>query len=183
MNKKVPLAVLAGVLVVAAAAAFGYSAGVAAVREQFGVRGWVQVTVVRDGKVIYYHEGHNLITNQGKDFIAQQVGSSSPNSGQYTQWIGLSASSQDPAVNWQVLPGEINNGGLARAQGNYSYSSTMKQYDVTYTFTASQEFTGVRLAGLYWSSSGNTLFAAKNFSSVNLISGDQLTVKWTITIS
>jgi hypothetical protein len=81
MNKKVPLAVLAGVLVVAAAAAFGYSAGVAAVREQFGVRGWVQVTVVRDGKVIYYLRSHTTIITQGKDFIAQQLGSTSPNSG------------------------------------------------------------------------------------------------------
>ena len=57
MNKKIPVAVLAGVLVVAAAVAFGYGAGVAAVKEQFGVKGWVQVKVVRDGQVIYTTKG------------------------------------------------------------------------------------------------------------------------------
>ena len=184
MNKKVPLAVLAGVLVVAAAAAFGYSAGVAAVREQFGVRGWVQVTVVRDGKVIYYHEGHNVITKQGKEFIAQQVGGQ-PDSGQYTQWIGLSTynpSNLDP--DWTFIPNEITGGGLARAKGTYSYDSAQKKYSVTNTFQASASFSGVKLAGLYWNATGNSLFAANTFSpAVDLIDGDYLTVTWTITIS
>jgi len=182
MNKKVPLAVLAGVLVVAAAAAFGYSAGVAAVREQFGVRGWVQVTVVRDGKVIYYYESHNTIVTQGKDFIAQQLGSTSPNTNG-ANYIGLSNSTSSLDSNWTSIPDEITGGGLARAQGTYSHTNGLNSYQISKTFAASASFTNVRLAGLYWSSSGPTLFAANNFSPVNLISGDQLTVTWTITIS
>jgi hypothetical protein len=182
MNKKVPLAVLAGVLVVAAAAAFGYSAGVAAVREQFGVRGWVQVTVVRDGKVIYSYESHNLIVTQGKDIIAKQLGSTSPNTNG-ANYIGLSTSTSPPDSNWTSIPNEITTGGLERAQGTYSHNNGTNTYQISKTFTASASFTGVQLAGLYVTQTGNTLFAANTFSPVNLISGDYLTVTWTITIS
>mgnify|MGYP000260911547 CR=1 FL=1 len=182
MNKKIPVAVLVGVLVVAAAAAFGYGAGVAAVQEQFGLKGWVQVKVVRDGQVIYYHEGHNLITKMGKDIIAKQLGSTSPNTNG-ANYIGLSTSSSSPDADWTSIPDEITSGGLERAQGLYSHTNGTNTYQIQKTFTASASFTGVQLAGLYVTQTGNTLFAANTFSPVNLISGDQLTVTWTITIS
>ncbi|MEM3653040.1 MAG: hypothetical protein QW158_08465 [Nitrososphaerales archaeon] len=180
MNKKIPLAVLVGVVVVAAAAAFGYSAGVAAVKEQFGVKGWVQVKVVRDGQVIYYHEGHNLITNYGKDFIAQQLGSTSPASNG-ANYIGLSNSTDTPQVNWLSIPGEFQGYGLQRSQGGYSHTSGSNSFTVTKEFTAEAIFGQVKLAGLYSTENGNTLVAANTFSPVNLISGDKLTITWTIT--
>lgn len=184
MNKNIPVAVLVGVLVVAAAAAFGYGAGVAAVKDQFGVKGWVQVKVVRDGQVIYYHEGHNLITNAGKDAIAKQIGSTSPwtNGANY---IALSSNTGTPDATWTSIPDEISTGGLGRAQGTYSHTNGTTGYTFTVQkeFIASDTHTGVRLAGLLFGPNGGTLLAANTFSSVNLISGDHLTVTWTITIS
>ncbi|MEM1995190.1 MAG: hypothetical protein QXW32_06970 [Nitrososphaerales archaeon] len=182
MNKKIPLAVLVGVVVVAAAAAFGYSAGVAAVKEQFGVKGWVQVKVVRDGQVIYYHEGHNIITTVGKDFIAKQIGSTSPESNG-ANYIALSMNSSTPQAGWTSIPSEITTGGLARAQGTYSHEAGQNTFTVSHQFIAEATFTGVQLAGLFTASTGGTLLAANAFSPVNLISGDELTVTWTITIS
>ncbi|MEM3386904.1 MAG: hypothetical protein QXN08_04445 [Nitrososphaerales archaeon] len=182
MNKKIPLAVLVGVVVVAAAAAFGYSAGVAAVKEQFGVKGWVQVKVVRDGQVIYYHEGHNVITNAGKDGIAKQIGSTSPHTNG-ANWIALSTNNGTPDATWTSIPDEITSGGLERAQGTYSHTNGTNTFQVQKTFTATATHTGVRMAGLFFGPNGGTLLAANTFSSVNLISGDQLTVTWTITIS
>ena len=182
MNKQIPLAVLVGVVVVAAAAAFGYSAGAAAVKEQLGVKGWVQIKVVRDGQVIYYHEGHNVITKAGKDFISKQIGSTSPETNG-ANYIALSTSTSTPNENWTSIPDEITSGGLQRAQGTYSHTDGNNYFTVSKTFTASATHTGVQLAGLFTAASGGTLLAANTFSAVNLISGDQLTVTWTITIS
>ncbi len=181
MNKSIPVAILVGVVAVVAAAAFGYTAG-AAVSENLGVKGWVVVEVVRDGQVIYHHESHNLIVTQGKDFIAQQIGSTTP-AANGANYIGLSTDTSTPDASWTVIPGEITSGGLERAQGTYAHTAGTNYYTITKTFTATASFTGVQLAGLYSTSTGTTLFAANTFSPVNLISGDQLTVTWTITIT
>lgn len=137
-----------------------------------------------DGTVFFNETNHNLITNIGKDFVKTQI-ADNPNTGNKAIYIALSTNSSTPAATWTILPNEINSGGLARATGTYTSTGT-GQWTVSKTFTATSSFTGVQLAGLHWSAtsgSDNNLFAANTFSSVNLISGDQLTVTWTITVT
>src|SRR2546422_7227221 len=54
---------------------------------------------------------------------------------------------------------------------------------VVKTFTSTGTFTAVDKACLFTASSSGTLVADTLFSSVNMVSGDQLTINWSITIT
>ena len=181
MNKKIMAAMALGVLMVAAIAAYGtYTSP--RVSEGLRVTGWVAVTVVRDGLVIYNYESHNLITTAGKDYISAQIGSTAPGANG-ANYVGLSLDVAAPAAADTILAGEIGSGGLGRAQGTYSHTVGTNTYTVQKQFTASATHTGVQKAGLFTASAAGTMMAENTFSSVNLVSGDQITITWTITIA
>ncbi|HXG06172.1 MAG TPA: hypothetical protein VNI77_02465, partial [Nitrososphaera sp.] len=138
----------------------------------------------RDGNEIYHYEDHNLITEDGVEFLFKQV-FQTPTTGTNATWIALTTSSASPDDDDASLPSEITAGGLQRALGTVSGVPTGSNHNddnlvISKTFTASQSFTGVQRAGLFTASSGGTMFATNTFSSVNLASGDQLTITWTI---
>jgi hypothetical protein len=171
--------------------------------EAFPVHGYVTVSVIRDGSVIYHHEDHNLITTAGLDFIREQIGQTS-GSGQIdtngANFIGLTTNSKAPHISDTCLSttdggttsAEITTGGLGRSQGTYAEVST-NQFTITKTFTASATHTSVQRAGLFTAAVGGadtcaggddgTMMAENTFTSVSLASGDQLTITWTITLS
>jgi len=188
MNKTVPIAVMVGLVVAIASFGYGYSSGTQ-MYEGVKVSGWVKVQVVREGKVIYFHEGHNLITNQGKDIISKQLAAQgnatqkfNPNG---TIYIALTSWAGAPNATQTQLTAEITSGGLDRASGTYHHTNGTSTFSIRKTFTASASFTAVQEAGLFNNptASGTGLLAVNTFSSVNLISGDQITITWTITIS
>jgi hypothetical protein len=150
--------------------------------------GYVVVSVVRDGQEIYHYEDHNEITEGGVDFIIDQV-SDSPSATLVAKHIALSttASSGGSAVDDDntSLTGEITTGGLERALGTFGgYTAAVADNDDNYTisatFTASATHSNVQRAGLFTASSAGTMVAENTFSAVNLASGDQLTITWTI---
>ncbi len=188
MNKIVPVALMVGVLVAISAFGYGYVSGTQ-VKDGLRVTGWVKVQVVRDGKIVYFYENHNLITNQGKDIISKQLGAgqnaTSNVNANGNNYIALSTDATAPAAGDTTLLGEITTGGLGRAQGTWGHTNGTSTYVIRKTFTASATFTAVQKAGLFNSavaSSAGTL-AENTFPSVNLISGDQITISWTITIA
>jgi hypothetical protein len=153
-----------------------------ATTDSVGPHGYVVVTVTRDGKEIYRHEDHNLITDAGKDFIAAQLGSTSPGTNG-ANYIALSSDTGAPAAGDTTLTGEITTGGLARSQGTYAHTAGTNTYTITEPFTASATHTNVQKAGLFTASSAGTMMAENTFTPVTLNSGDQLTITWTITLS
>ncbi|MCS4538086.1 MAG: hypothetical protein HYY67_04420 [Thaumarchaeota archaeon] len=188
MNKTVPIAVMVGLVVAIASFGYGYSSGTQ-VYEGVKVSGWVKVQVVREGKVIYFQEGHNLITNQGIDIIAKQLIAGTNASVKAnplgTTYIALTTTAITPAAGDTTLSGEITTNGLQRAEGVYNHANSTSTIIVKKTFTASGSFTAVQAAGLFNSNTASSagMLAENTFSSVNLISGDQITITWTITIS
>lgn len=189
MNKTVPIAVMVGLVMALASFGYGYYSGTQ-IREGVNISGWVKVQVVRDGKVIYFHEGHNLITNQGKDIISKQVfqfnvnvtQKSNPNA---SAVIALSTDATAPSASDTTLTGEITTGGLGRKLGTVHHTNSTSTVTIRTTFTATGTHTGVQKAGLFniLTASSAGMLAENTFSSVNLISGDQITITWTITIS
>lgn len=151
--------------------------------DSVGPQGYVTVSVIRDGQEIYHHEGHNLITNAGKDFIAQQIGAASGLATNGANYIALSPNTDAPAAGDTTLAGEITTGGLARSQGEYAHTNGQSTLTVTETFTASATHNNVQKAGLFTASSGGTMMAENTFTSVSLANGDQLTITWTITLT
>ena len=149
--------------------------------ESIEASGYVVVSVFRENEEIYHYEDHNLITNAGKDFISAQIGSSAPgiNGANY---IALSSDTGSPAATDTTLTGEISGSGLDRAQGIYSHTADTNTYTVQKAFTATGTVSDVQKTGLFTASSAGTMMAENTFTSVNLLSGDQLTVTWTITV-
>lgn len=143
--------------------------------------GYVVVSVVRAGTKIYHFEDNNLITNAGKDFISAQIGSTAP-SANGANYIALSSDSTAPAATDTTLAGEISGSGLDRAQGTYSHTAGTNTFTVQKTFTATGTVSSVQKTGLFTAGSSGTIMAENTFTSVNLLSGDQLTITWTITI-
>ena len=188
MNKIVPVALMVGVLVAISAFGYGYVSGTQ-VKDGLGVAGWVKVQVVRDGKIVYFSEGHNLIVDQGKDIIVKQVAGGNNATVKYnpngTIFIALTTTAITPAAGDTTLSGEITTGGLARAAGTLGHTNGTSTFTIRKTFTASGSFTGVQSAGLFNQPTSSTsgMLAENTFSSVNLISGDQITITWTITIA
>ncbi|MHB8546426.1 MAG: hypothetical protein ACYDAJ_06635 [Nitrosotalea sp.] len=139
---------------------------------------------VRDlhGGIVSTQTTHNLITNAGKDFISAQIGStaSSTNGANY---IALTTDNISPAAGDTTLASEITTGGLARAQGVYAHTGGTNTYTISKTFTASTSFTGVDKAGLFTTPSVGMMFAESAFSSVNLVSGDTISITWTVTLT
>lgn len=166
--------------------------------EGFNPTGYVTVSVVRDGTEIYHYEDHNLITNAGMDFIAQQLGDTTGLGTNGANYIGLSTNSKatdltDTCIsttNGGTTSTEITGDGLVRSQGAFAYTATQDLWTITEQFTASGAgHTGVQRAGLFTAAAtGDTcaggddgiMVAGNSFASVNLASGDQLTITWTI---
>ena len=144
--------------------------------------GYVTVSVTRDGQEIYHNEQHTLITNAGKDFISAQIGSNTTGSNG-ANYIALTTDATAPAATDTTLTGEINSGGLSRAQGTYAHTAGTNTFTISKTFTASATQTNVQKAGLFTASSSGTMMAENTFTAVSLASGDQLTITWTITLS
>ncbi|MEM3734838.1 MAG: hypothetical protein QW158_07840 [Nitrososphaerales archaeon] len=186
MDRSRLIAVSLTVVLALTLSAFAFAAhpnsNMASTSLNLNVKGEVTVVHIRDGVVLFKETSSNLITNAGKDFIAQQLGSTSPASNG-ANYIALSTDSTTPSASDTTLAGEITTGGLQRQQGTYSHTAGTNTFTVQKTFTASASFTGVQKAGLFTASAGGTMMAENTFSAVNLISGDQLQITWTITIS
>jgi len=168
------------------------------ISEGFNPTGYVTVSVVRDGNEIYHYEEHNLITNAGRNFIALQLGDTTGLGTNGANYIGLSTNSKATALTDTCISttdggttsAEITGDGLVRSQGAFAHTADTDTWTITEQFTASGAgHTGVERAGLFTAaangdtcagSNDGVMVAGNSFSSVNLASGDQLTITWTI---
>ena len=150
--------------------------------EQTGPHGYVVVSVLRGGNEVYHWEDHNLITNGGKDFIAQQIGATSGLGTNGANYIALTNDATAPAATDTTLASEIATNGLTRAQGAYAHTAGTNTFTITKTFTATATQSAQK-AGLFTASSVGTMLAETAFTSVTLNNGDTLTITWTITLN
>jgi hypothetical protein len=142
--------------------------------------------------VWHYDKNSNLISyshhpmttvDQGKDWIEQQLFNS--NSSQNALYISLSNDETAVSTAWTIVPNEIANNGLARAEGTYA-STGVGASNVTYTFSATGSVSCC-MYGLNYDTvaqHGTSLIAAEQQGSgnrKNLASGDTLkvTIQWT----
>lgn len=138
---------------------------------------------VRDkyGRIKQTGRSINLRTTEGGDWQADVMGHDTQPAS--AQWIALTTNSSAANASNTTLTGEIATGGLARAEGTYSHTNDTASYKITKTFTASATHTAVHRAGLFnASSSGVMVFETVLSSDVTLVSGDTLTIEWTVNI-
>jgi hypothetical protein len=128
----------------------------------------------------------NLLTNAGKDYFHAQDYTNNAAGGVGANFIALTESTITPAVGDTTLTGEITTNGLGRViAGTRTHTAASNTTTLSQTFTASGSFTSVLASALFNASSSGTMAHIANFASGSgaLVSGDQLVVTWTMTLS
>lgn len=123
----------------------------------------------------------NLRTNVGIDYAADSLGKSASRPA-VAEYIAVTTDSGAPAAGDTTLAAEITTGGLARAIATYAHTGAATSYTLTKAFTASATHTSVQKAGLFNASSSGTMYLESAFTAASLVSGDTLTITWTINI-
>lgn len=139
----------------------------------------VLVQVRRSGKVVAESLSHNLRTNAGADFEANQL---SGTVAAVANYIAVSTDTVAPAATDTSLTSEQTTNGLARAAGTFAHTAGTTSYTLTKTFT----YTGgtsitLSKAAMFNASTGGTMaFEALFGATATLVNGDQITVTWTV---
>jgi len=139
------------------------------------------LTIYKNGELVDVVE--NLLTDIGKEWIEDQM--VTPQTANFTKFISVSNSTTDCVVTDTILPGEIDYGGLARAECTIT-DLGIGNWSCEYTFTATTSIPNVRQAGYNWnatSTSDGNLLACANFTSVNMQANDQILIRWNVTIT
>ena len=129
---------------------------------------------------------HNLLTNAGQDYFHAQDYTNTGAGGVGVNFIALTESSISPAVTDTTLSGEIVANGLERAIATtLTHSAGTNTTTLSKTFTASGSFTSVLASATFNAGAAGTMGHIANFGtgSGTMISGDQLAVTWTQTLS
>ena len=138
---------------------------------------WVHVVARHpDGTIFLDVTGHNLRTNAG---INWQYGQMAGGTAAVCTYIALTNTAITPAATDTSLSGEITTNGLARALGTPTHTSNATSFTLANTFTATGTQAAQAAAILNASSSGTMCFE-NTFTQASLVSGDTLTVTWTI---
>ena len=128
---------------------------------------------------------HNLLNTDGRDFLhAQGYVESAANTTIGAQYIALTTDSGAASAGNTTLTSEISTNGLQRAQATtITHTDNTNTTTLAKTFTASGTHTAVHRSGLFNASSSGIMVHEAVFSSdATLVSGDTLTVTWTITL-
>jgi hypothetical protein len=131
----------------------------------------------RDGTVFLDYWGHNLRVNAGINWQYNQMAGTTA---AVCTYIALTNTAITPAATDTALSGEITTNGLARALGTPTHTSNATSYTLANTFTATGT-QAAQAAGMFNASSSGTLCFENTFTQASLVSGDTLTVTWTIT--
>jgi hypothetical protein len=131
-----------------------------------------------DGSLKQEVEGQNVITTNGKDFLASFLQSAAAGASTFTmKYIGIGTDSTAEAAANTTLGVE-----LARQTGTASYVSSAI-YKVTATFAAGTGTGAIVEYGLFSSSSAGTMLSRDTESVVNKGASDTLVVSTEITLS
>jgi hypothetical protein len=148
---------------------------------QLLMNGWDLIEVNEQG---YHYQKitHNLITDDGQEFIQDQI-SGTPDAALIAKYIGVTNNSGAPAHTDTALTGEENaQHGLQRAAGTYAGGTAANgdvTWTLTHTFTANATVGEIQKAGLFTAAAASTMVAETTFGAVNMESDDTLALTWT----
>lgn len=124
---------------------------------------------------------YNVKTTAGIDFTFVQTYSTGPG-GNGLNYIALSNDTVSETTASTTLSNEIASNGLQRAIGAYAHTNGASTATISKTFTASGTQSAQK-AALFSASSSGTMNHVLAFTQRSLISGDTLSITFTITIT
>ena len=135
----------------------------------------------QQGELLAVDENWNLITNAGRDFLHQQGYATSGLGANGLNFIALSNDTLTETTSSTTLSTEIAANGLTRAQGTVAHTGGTNTTTVSKVFTATGS-QACQKAALFTASSAGTMNHALAFTQRSLISGDTITITFTITL-
>lgn len=135
----------------------------------------------RDGVLLSEEESTNLITTAGRDFLHAQGYASSGIGANGLNYIGLSNDAVTETSASTTLSNEIAANGLTRAQGTVAHTAGTAITTIQKVFTASGT-QAAQKAALFTASSGGTMNHVLGFTQRTLITGDTLTITFSISL-
>jgi len=144
--------------------------------------GRVYMDHIRNGKVIGTRDITNTITNAGLAAVADLILLDNPGSTLGFDHIAIGTGTTGATSGDTTLEAEISTGGGSRVAGTGTRVTTAEtndtaQLEVTYTFSSSFAVTET---GMFNAASSGVMLARTTFSAVNVVSSDQLTIRWKI---
>lgn len=139
--------------------------------EGIKVKGLIEITHTRDGKVIDKRKVENIITSAGKAQLALLAGDATAVPFTYLE-VGIGTTAA--AVTDTALESAITDSGLERAAATVSRVTTNVAND-TLQLLKSWSVTGTKAiteAGAFNAASTGTLLGHQVFAAVNVVSGD-----------
>lgn len=128
----------------------------------------------KDGSLVDSWGVNNIVTNAGLAQLASLAGDGGATPFAY---IAVGTSNTAPAAGQTALSAEITTGGLARAAGTTSRTTTTVTNDtfqITYTWTASASHT-VEEVGVFTASSGGTMLSRALTTTKSIVADQTLT--------
>lgn len=126
-------------------------------------------------------ESTNVITNSGRDFFHNQVYGTSGLGTNGLNFLGLSNDTLTETSSSTALSNEITANGLGRAQGTVTHTAGTNTTTVSKVFTATGNQSAQK-AALFTAISSGIMCHALAFTQRALVSGDTLTVTFTLTV-
>lgn len=130
-----------------------------------------------DGRLKDHRFGKNVITTNGKEFLARYLHSATTSGANDLKYIAIGTGSTAESASDTALGTET-----ARAQGTSTYTSGAI-YEVVATFAAGTGTGAIVEYGLLSSSTGGTLFSRDTEDVINKGASDTLTVTTKVTFS
>ena len=125
---------------------------------------------------------HNLRTNAGADFQKNQM---SGTAAAVANFIGVTANATAASAADTTLTAEETLNGLARATGTFNggaAGTTSYTLSKTFTYSGGSPITLAKAGMFNAATVGTMVFEAVFGSTATLVSGDQITVTWTVNI-
>lgn len=142
------------------------------------IRGFWDIKLIGEtGELKEHIKGENVITTNGKEYLASWLNSSTTSGANTLKYIAIGTGSTAEAAADTALGVET-----ARATGASTYTSGAI-FSVTATFAAGTGTGAVAEYGLYSSSTGGTLFSRDTEAVINKGASDTLVVTTQVTLS
>jgi hypothetical protein len=146
-----------------------------------------KVVTREGGEVVDLGCSHNLVTNDGKDYLKECLGTGGCSSPAFITLAIANCTNGIAAGDTSLCNGEAYSS-CGLGPGDPTSGPTYASYgtgawNVTATWTATCDNLPVNATGLLNATSGGTLFAENEFASVDLQTNDQINVTWGIWVT
>jgi len=155
-------------------------------KEGIGLKGWFKIDHFdKAGNIIETMETPNLITVDGKNEVAELVGTDTTSTATAFDYIGVGTGTTAATTADTTLETEVTENGLTRAAGSGTVVTTTTAGDtfqLANTFSPTSSY-AVTESGVLNALTTGELLCHQTFSAINVTNGDSLAVTWKIAMA